>query len=239
MKIDKQSAQKMREAGHTYKHIAQTLGCSEDWCKRNLSSITKNTKEKEILEQIKNLAQSKEGVTNQEIRNTIRIYYPNTFSKEDKAVEDKMFNKLKSQLRKEDKCLIRPYWLQPDKPNDSFIALMQATQVVSDRIEEEVCYFLNLFQLDNSYANSVRWAIVSLTYAGSKFGNGTDAQTTIDNLEKLVHELEERQLHTLHHIYTSDKKCTLNTVISEKSVFEDFVIPEYFDEVGCYLSQEL
>ena len=47
--IDKQSAQKMREAGHTYKHIAQTIGCSEAWCKQNLSHIVKNTKEQDIL----------------------------------------------------------------------------------------------------------------------------------------------------------------------------------------------
>jgi bacterioferritin-associated ferredoxin len=235
MVVDKQLAQQMREAGHTYKHIAQTIGCSEDWCKRNLSKVVKNTKEKEILAQTIELAQSKDGVTNQQIRNVIRTFYPTTFSKEDKLLEDKMFNKIKTQLRKEDNCVVRPYWMQPQQANESFIALMQATKLVSDRIEEEVVYFLNLFNLDSSYVNSVRWAIVSLTYAGSKFGSGTDAQSTIDNLERLVHEMQNRNTTTMHYINTSVSSCAPNDVIGEKSVLDDFDVLNYFDEASHYL----
>lgn len=233
--IDKQSAQKMREAGHTYKHIAQTIGCSEAWCKQNLSHIVKNTKEQDILAQTILIAQSKDGITNQQIRHVIRSFYPTTFSKEDKLLEDKVFNKIKAKLRKEPNCLVRPYWMQPHKAHESFIALMQSTKLVSDRIEEEVSYFLDLFDLDTSYANSVRWAIVSLTYAGSKFGTGTDAQSTIDNFEQLVYELQNRNISSLSYSNTSVDKSILSHTIEEKSIFDDFDVPNYFDEASHYL----
>lgn len=236
--IDKQSAQKMREAGHTYKHIAQTIGCSEAWCKQNLSHIVKNTKEQDILAQTILIAQSKDGITNQQIRNVIRSFYPTTFSKEDKLLEDKVFNKIKSKLRKESNCLVRPYWMQPHKANESFIALMQSTKLVSDRIEEEVAYFIDLFDLDNSYANSIRWAIVSLTYAGSKFGTGTDAQSTIDNFEQLVYELQNRNISSLSYSNTSVDKSILSHAIEVKSIFDDFDVPNYFDEASHYLDCE-
>lgn len=236
--IDKQSAQKMREAGHTYKHIAQTIGCSEAWCKQNLSHVVKNTKEQDILAQTVLIAQSKDGITNQQIRNVIRSFYPTTFSKEDKLLEDKVFNKIKSKLRKEPNCLVRPYWMQPHKANESFIALMQSTKLVSDRIEEEVVYFLDLFNLDNSYANSVRWAIVSLTYAGSKFGTGTDAQSTIDNFERLVYELQNRNISSLDYSIYSVTSSILSDTIGEKGILDDLRVPDYFDESSHYLDCE-
>lgn len=239
MSVDKQRAQQMREAGHTYKHIAQTIGCSEDWCKRNLSTVVKNTKEKEMLAQTISIAQSKDGITNQQIRNVIRSFYPTTFSKEDKLLEDKMFNKLKSQLRKEEGCLVRPYWMQPHKANESFIALMQSTKLVSDRIEEEVAYFIDLFDLDNSYTNSVRWAIVSLTYAGSKFGTGTDAQSTIDNFERLVYELQNRNNTQLHIYNTYVSSCAPNDVYSSNSVLDDFDSFYHFDEKEHFIDNIL
>ena len=237
--IDKQSAQKMREAGHTYKHIAQTIGCSEAWCKQNLSHIVKNTKEQDILAQTILIAQSKDGITNQQIRNVIRSFYPTTFSKEDKLLEDKVFNKIKSKLRKEDNCLVRPYWMQPHKANESFIALMQSTKLVSDRIEEEVSYFLDLFDLDTSYANSVRWAIVSLTYAGSKFGTGTDAQSTIDNFEQLVYELQNRNISSLSYSNTYVDKSILSNAIEEKSIFEDFDSFHWIEEKEHFIDNIL
>ena len=37
--IDKQKAIALKEQGLTNKEVAQELGCSEDWCKRNLKGI--------------------------------------------------------------------------------------------------------------------------------------------------------------------------------------------------------
>ena len=41
-KVDLALAIKLREEGLSYKQISAELGCSVDWCKRNLSSTTKN-----------------------------------------------------------------------------------------------------------------------------------------------------------------------------------------------------
>jgi predicted transcriptional regulator len=226
MKVDIKQAQKLREEGCTYKEIAQTLGCSEAWCKQNLKSVVKNSKDDEILTQAIELAQSTNGVTNIEIRKLIRTLYTNTYCKEDKQREDKIFNRIKSKLRKMDGCVVRPYWLQPQQASESFTALMQATKLISDRIEEEVAYFIHLFNLDSSYANSVRWAIVSLTYVGDKLGGGTDAQSTIDNLEHLVHILESRNKLLNDNSNTYVKKDILFDAYREKSIFCDFDIPE-------------
>jgi len=112
---------------------------------------------------------------------------------------------------------------------------MQSTKLISDRMEEEVAYFIHLFNLDSSYAYSVRWAIVSLTYAGDKLGGGTDAQSTIDNLEHLVHILESRNKLPNDNSNTCVKKDILFDVYREESIFCDSSIPDYFREESNYL----
>ncbi len=260
MKIDINKAKQLREEGCTYKEIAQTLGCSEIWCKTNLKTVKKHKTDDEILAQTMDKARSKEGITNIEIRHIIRTLHTNTFTKEDKIKEDKIFNRIKLRLREHKDCLVRPYWLQPHKAQQSFIELMQSTKLISDRIEEEVSNYIDLFNLDSSYANSVRWAIVSLTYAGSKLGNGTDAQSTINMVENLVNEFENRNA-IISHIYTcvekySDEKVDIytNSAIEEKvyvvepdilawasntvdkEVDEDLF--NYFDEASFYIDCE-
>lgn len=223
MQVNKQLAQQLREEGCTYKQIAQQLGCSEDWCKRNLKQVVKNNKDEEIYNSAVSLAQTNNGITNIEIRKLIQAAHKHSYSKEDKQQEDKVFNRIKARVRKTEGCIIRPYWLQPQNAQQSFIALMQSTQLISDRIEEEVRSFINSFDLDDSYSNSIRWAIVSLTYAGSKFGSGTDAQSTIDNLERITNDLEERNNSCAplpHSIIFREKVRTISP-ICEKSVFVD------------------
>lgn len=43
MQVDKQKALELREQGKSYAEISEELGCSIDWCKRNLKGI-KGTK---------------------------------------------------------------------------------------------------------------------------------------------------------------------------------------------------
>jgi len=226
MKVDVQQAHKLREEGCTYKEIAQTIGCSEDWCKRNLKFVVKNQKDEEILAQTIKRAKSVDGITNIEIRRIIRTLHTNSFCKEDRQREDKIFNRIKVKLRKIDGCLVRPYWLQPQQAQQSFDALMQSTRLISDRVEEEVASFIELFDLDESYTNSIRWAIVSLTHAGSKLGSGTDIQSTINNLENLVTNLRDRNtpLHFYNNTYV--KKCALKKEDGEKVYCGESVVPE-------------
>lgn len=44
--IDKVEAVKLREQGHTYKEIADLLGCSEIWCKKMLKDVKRGVDSK-------------------------------------------------------------------------------------------------------------------------------------------------------------------------------------------------
>lgn len=44
--IDKSQAVSLREQGHTYKEIADLLGCSEIWCKKTLKDVKRGVSAK-------------------------------------------------------------------------------------------------------------------------------------------------------------------------------------------------
>jgi hypothetical protein len=77
-----------------------------------------------------------------------------------------------------------------------------------------------------------------LTYAGSKFGTGTDAQSTIDNFERLVHELQNRN-YTQQHVYNTYVISCAPNKPDEKSVFDDFDSFYHFDEKEHFIDNIL
>ena len=61
--IDKQRAVELKESGLTNKEIAQRLGCSEDWCKKNLKGIKKKDIKPEDFEYLKTKGKGKSCIT--------------------------------------------------------------------------------------------------------------------------------------------------------------------------------
>jgi len=65
--VDKVKAVELRQQGLNYKEIAQELGCSEIWCKKNLKDINKNKVEFNIIKELTVKALSSDGVTKYEM----------------------------------------------------------------------------------------------------------------------------------------------------------------------------
>lgn len=231
--VNKDLAQTMKEQGLTYKEIAEALNCSEAWCKKNLKGVTKNKADESIFNEVVIKAKSTQGVTVSEIKHIIRALHKNTFNKEDNDREAKTVSRIKAKLRTTEGCLIRPYWMIPNRARDSLVELMKSAHNINDRIEEEVRCFLFYFNLDNSYAKSVRYAIIQLTQAGVDAKLGFSPQTTIDNLESIASILEERlseEDYTINLPYNTYEKKYIPNHPPSKSIFytseDDCEIPE-------------
>lgn len=60
--VDKNKAVELRNLGHNYQEISDKVGCSVDWCKRNLKGVTKGASLKEVIKLHEvYVAYSKEG----------------------------------------------------------------------------------------------------------------------------------------------------------------------------------
>lgn len=47
--VNKEEASALRKQGLTYKQIAETIGCSLDWCKKNLKHVEVDPSQKELM----------------------------------------------------------------------------------------------------------------------------------------------------------------------------------------------
>lgn len=238
MKIDKQAAQKMREAGHTYKHIAQTLGCSEAWCKQNLAHIVKNSKEQGILAQLISMAQSPNGITTSEIRFFIKELST------DGADTEKAVARIKAKINKEPNTIIRPLWMSAKNPHESLRWWAEAAEELTNRVDMVVNEYLQKhsevlgYDEDsdmNKYVyNSFKHSLLSLLTT-----KGTVAQTVIDSYERSADLLSQKQdVPTSYYNKTTPKEYIPFPDIEEKVYFSDLEVPEYFDEAAHYIDSE-
>jgi len=182
--IDKARAIELREQGWTYKEIASELGCSENWCKINLKGIEKNTQEKDALDKAIKIATSPTGITHKEISDLVHTIHP----KEDIDMTNKAIDRFKKVIRKDPKAVIRPYWMHPDAPRESFNLVLGSVDVVMDKINEEINYIRQQLDYDRSYENSLRHAIVKMLLGSDMLPEGIINHCT--TLENIVDKLE-------------------------------------------------
>lgn len=186
--IDKQKATLLREQGSSYQEIADELGCSLDWCKRNLQGISKNSKEKDAIAQAIVLAQSTDGITNGEIRKLIYSIYPKENTEEYEEFEKKVISRFKVAIRKVDSTVIRPYWMHPQNAKQSVNLMLSAVDNLYMHLESEIDYIRKTLDYDESYDKSIRYALVKLL-AGSDFvPEGVERHC--ENLSNAANKLE-------------------------------------------------
>ena len=200
--IDKVKAIELREQGLSYKDIASELGCSIDWCKQNLKAVSKNTQEKKLIKSLSLKAKSRQGITTGEILKELRTIQPNDFSKEQKVLEDKAMKRLKDNLGKEPKALVRPYWMKPEDARLSLKLVLQAVNAIDERLYEYVNEIRQELNLDESYIKSLSYVINRLTFAGSAI-SPEPTQNFLDRMEKITNELEERNKDVPKVVYDS------------------------------------
>lgn len=194
--VDKVRGVKLREAGRTYQEIAEALGCSVQWCKVNLKSVPKNTKEISLLEKCITLAQRDEGMTTLELRYCIIEFYPE-YSDESGFTEEglKLYKKIKTKVREKEGTIIRPVWMVPSNVDAVFKAVIHAVDNLDRRVDEEiqdVLKTINPSSKDWNYAyKSLENQIFNLSHLGRYFSK-KDVASQISALEETIIELRKR-----------------------------------------------
>lgn len=158
--VNKEEAIALRLQGNTHQQIAQTLDCSVAWCKANLKGIRKPSASNALVEEVRRLGRSCNGVTSGEIRYLVRQHYTNlTIKQLNQKVDD-----IKRAAKKGHKdVIIRPYWLLPDKPQQTINSVMDAAQSIYERINIAALDIIHEYGLDESYYKSLVYQITALS----------------------------------------------------------------------------
>lgn len=189
--VDKLKAKELRELGKTYGEISKELGCSVAWCKLNLKGVTKNVMEDATVKKLVNKARTKEGITSGDIKYETRKMYPHDYSKEQLEEYERNINRIKAKVKSKDDALIRPYWVVPEHARDIFYSMMRKLQAKDERDQEDIDDLRAEFGLDESYANSLKYALYSMSTMGSDL-LGYSVVSEVNRIERIVDELEKR-----------------------------------------------
>ena len=188
MAINKEKAIDLRKQGHTYQQIADALGCSVDWCKRNLSKIPKNTKSIDVYALCRQKAQSRDGITNQEIQHNIRLCFPEYTTY--KQIEPE-YKRIKRKLNQDKECVIRPHWMIPNKAQQCMSSLLMSVNALEDRINDEINTIRSELGLSDEYSRGLLYSLISLT-SGGVLLHGRPVESIIDGLQHAIEKLEDR-----------------------------------------------
>ena len=189
--VNKAKAVELREAGLTYQQIADEIGCSVDWCKRNLQDYGRLAAERPAVRRLIELSKKNGGITSADILKEVRNLYPNDFSKESKQEEERHVKRIRSKVKMDKDVIIRPKWLLPDQAKDIFYAILRKLQDRDERFQEDIDEIRQEFGLDHSYTNSIAYALLTMGDRGSIF-LGRSVATEIDRLSDIVEVLDKR-----------------------------------------------
>ena len=189
--IDKEKAEKLREQGLTYAEIAEALNCSVVWCKKNLSTTPKNVAEKEAVSGLIKRAKSSSAITSGDIVIESRKLHPNNFSKEQMEAEVKHIKRIRDKVKTDKDSVIRPYWLEPTQARGIFYAVLTTLQERDERLLEDINDIRRQFDLDETYVDSLAYALLSMSSKGSKILKRS-VVTEINRIEDIVDTLEVR-----------------------------------------------
>lgn len=193
--VNKEKAKELRLQGCTYKEIAEELGCSIVWCKVNLKDVQKNTKEDATIKELIKNAKKPEGITSSEIWNSMRIIHPcdpSLTNKESTMQDSKNAARFMYRIKKEDDALVRPYWMPPEDANLALKRVIQAVNLIDERLYEEVQGIMQELNLDETHIRSLTRVITQLTYGGSLISS-IDLMQRLESLQNTANELERRQ----------------------------------------------
>lgn len=136
-KVDKGKAIELKEQGKTYAEIAEELGCSVVWCKKNLKEVVKNKEGKEMLEKYILQSKSKQAITSGQIKKMLLT----DFAKELEAMSDTEADefvaaKTKNIKRKiaEAGGVVRPLWMHPEHSKESFGRMLDLVNDFDSRL---------------------------------------------------------------------------------------------------------
>jgi hypothetical protein len=190
--VDKEKAVKLRLQGLSYKEISEHLGCSEAWCKVNLKCVVKNTEETEKLKQCITLSHRYEAVTSSEILKTFLTQEHYKMTKSDLEKHKKsVLRKVKDKVA-DNNGIVRPAWMSPNLPSESFQDLLQIVNLIDERLYEEIQEFKEKYKLYDCSESSVVMAIANLSQIGSVINGESVVRSACESYTSTANKLEER-----------------------------------------------
>jgi len=132
-------AVQLRSEGTSYLDIVVKLasqGITENWCKRNLSTVKVFDTHYFLMEELIPLATRPEGIPRIEFRAKIKSAYGVLSNSSIPAAIDK-----KTRRALPDDAFIRPDWMEPESARASHLEIVHSATILADRLEEMVAEF--------------------------------------------------------------------------------------------------
>lgn len=196
--IDKQKAIELKESGLTNKEIAQRLGCSEDWCKKNLKGIKKKDIKPEDFEYLKTKGKGKSCITTGEIYNKL---LPIPEDQDQKKAKKLALRRTKDKLKEDKEVIIRQAWIHPEQAKASYDSMVMYINMLNDNLNEYVLSHLSESgfskeEIDNSLYNSTLHFLVKNSIYGALSGNYQQGvfEAISNSIEKIEERIEQSEL---------------------------------------------
>jgi hypothetical protein len=158
MSIDIEKAKQLRLEGMTLQQVADALNCSLAWCKANLKGVKQPNKDKAMIDEIRKLGRSKQGVTTGEIRNLVLKQY----DLKGKPLQAKVAEMKRVARRDNKDVLIRPYWMIPEIARDCTTTMLQYANEVWEFKEHLANKYRQAYNLDSSYTNAIIYGLTAM-----------------------------------------------------------------------------
>lgn len=179
----------LRREGKTHKEIAEILGCSVIWCKKNLSNVEQPKKEDALLDAVLEKAMSKEGTYNAEITYMVKGAFPEY---DDKQVEKKVDNIKKAVKRRDSSAVIRPRWMLPDSPQECNNTMLDMADHLSRVMHQLADSYRKIYGLDATYQNGIVYELSRLSAPLNSALLPQGFEKRAAQLQEIINELVER-----------------------------------------------
>lgn len=203
--IDKQQAIALKESGLTNKEVAQALGCSEDWCKRNLKGIKKKDIEPEDFEYLKEKGKGKSCITTGEIYKKL---LPILEAQDPKKAKKLALRRTKDKLKEDKEVIIRQAWIHPERARYSYDNMIMYINDLSERVDEYVrmhlveCGFTKEEMTDSLYNSTlyfmVKNSIFSTVSNGYQQGVFNAVDSSVERIEDRIEQLDNVIVQPMH-----------------------------------------
>lgn len=212
-KVDKAKAVELKQQGLTYKQIAEALGCSEVWCKKNLKAVVKDKQKTDMIEKYITKSCSKQGITSGAITYMLE---QDMYSELKDLPETKKQEQLQKQARivkrkvREAGGIVRPHWMHPMYSKECLALMLEFVddfdRYLSDRLHE---FLQDMKDLTGEQPRNMDASVLSTVSMISQLGMQTyGASGTVSICNKLSETADE--------LY---KKNYVGDVVSETEQF--------------------
>ncbi len=194
--VNKEEASILRKQGLTYKQIADTIGCSVDWCKKNLKDVEVDMTEKEkVITELTEKARTKEALTKSEIRQKVIAlggFEDNMSKTKFNAEVANRVNNMQSKITKQADTIVRPSWMNPYQAVSSYHTMAKIAEEIDNKVDECLNYYLQVIDIEPTEVNR-KSLLATLAYV-TQFGTalGVNPVSILENYDKVSQKLVDK-----------------------------------------------